>query len=53
MKFSYKLLSTLVDLSSCSVDELVNKLTFAQFEVEGVEKAASASSLVIGQVTYC
>lgn len=50
MVFSYKLLSTLVDLSSLSIDEVVSRLTFSGFEVEERRELASASKLVIGQI---
>ena len=53
MLFSYKTLSTLVDLSSITPEELRNRLTFSGFEVEGMEKLAEASSLVIGEVLTC
>lgn len=53
MKFSYNELARLVDLSKTDVDAVVHRLTFAGFEVEGVEKMAEASKLVIGQVLTC
>ena len=53
MLFSYKTLSTLVDLTSITPEELRNRLTFSGFEVEGMEKLAEASSLVIGEVLTC
>lgn len=53
MLFSYNLLSELVDLNGISPEELVNKLTFASFEVEGYHKLAQADKLVIGHVEYC
>ncbi len=53
MKFSYKALSELVDLSHIDVDTLTKRLTFSGFEVEGVEKMAYADKLVIGQVLTC
>ena len=53
MLFSFNALSTLVDLTSITPDELRNRLTFSGFEVEGMEKMAEASSLVIGQVLTC
>lgn len=53
MKFSYKTLSKFVDLSSCDVDSLVHRLTFAGFEVEGVSSLAYADKLVIGHVLTC
>lgn len=53
MLFSYKTLSTLVDLSSISPEKLRDRLTFSGFEVEGMEKLAQASALVIGVVLTC
>lgn len=53
MLFSYKLLSELVDLHDITPEELAKKLTFAQFEVEGMKKSASATKLVIGHVLTC
>lgn len=53
MLFSYRLLSEFVDLSSTTSDELVNRLTFSGFEVEGKEALASASHLCIGKVLTC
>ncbi len=53
MLFSYKTLSTLVDLTSISPEELRKRLTFSGFEVEGMEKLAQASELVIGEVLTC
>ena len=50
MKVSLKLLSNFVDLKNISVDELVHRLTFTGLEVEGVERLAKASSIVIGQI---
>lgn len=53
MVFSYNLLSKLVDLSSISVEDLVNRLTFSGFEVEGYSKVGEASNLVVGKVLSC
>ena len=53
MLFSYKELSRLVDLSSYSPEKLNNRLTFAGFEVEGVEKIAQASKLIVGKILTC
>lgn len=53
MLFSYNLLSTLVDLSAFTPATLRSRLTFAGFEVEGMEKVAEASNLIIGQVLTC
>lgn len=53
MLFSYKELSKLVDLSQTDYKNLVSRLTFAGFEVEGISSLASADKLVIGQVLTC
>ena len=49
MLASYKLLSKFVDLTGITPEEIENKLTFAGLEVEGIEKIAYATNLVIGQ----
>jgi phenylalanyl-tRNA synthetase beta chain len=53
MLYSFKLLSSLVDLEGISVQDLIDKLTFGAFEVDGCKKAASASKLVIGHILSC
>ncbi len=53
MLFSYKLLSKIVDLSKTDPVSLRNRLTFAGFEVEGMNVAASGDKLIIGQVLTC
>ena len=53
MVFSYNLLSKLVDLSSISVEKLVDRLTFTGFEVEGYSKVGEATNLVVGKVLSC
>ena len=50
MLASYKLLSKFVDLTGITPEEIEHKLTFAGLEVEGVERLAYASNLVIGQI---
>ena len=50
MRLSYNWLKTYVDLEGVSVDELVNSLTFAGLEVEGVEQMATGSHLIIGKL---
>lgn len=49
MKVSYKWLSSLVDISELTPEEISNKLTFAGVEVEGINYLASAKGLVIGE----
>ena len=53
MLFSYKQLSDYVSLNDFTPETLSSRLTFAGFEVEGMEKMASASKLIIGQVLTC
>lgn len=53
MKFSYKELSRLVKLDDFTPLTLADRLTFAGFEVEGIEKIAEASKLVIGKILTC
>ena len=53
MKVSLKLLSNFVDLKDLSVEEIVHRLTFTGLEVEGVERLAKATNLVIGQILEC
>ncbi len=53
MKVSLNLLKKFVDLSSFTVDEIVHRLTFSGFEVEGVESLAYATNLVIGKIISC
>ena len=50
MLASYKLLSKFVNLEGITPEQIVDKLTFAGLEVEGVDKLAYASNLVIGQI---
>ena len=50
MLASYKLLSKFVDLKDITPEVIENKLTFAGLEVEGVEKLAYASNLVICKI---
>lgn len=53
MLFSYKLLSSLVDLNNINVKELVDKLTFSGFEVENYHPLAYGDHLVVGKVIKC
>lgn len=50
MLASYKLLSKFVDLTGITPKEIADKLTFSGLEVEGIEKLAYATNLVIGQI---
>ncbi len=53
MKLSYNWIKELVDLEGISPTELADKLTNAGFEVEGIEKRASGTNLVIGEIMEC
>ena len=53
MKLSYKWLSEYVDLHDITPEELADRMTTAGLEVEGIEKAASGTNLVIGEVLEC
>lgn len=53
MQFSYNLLSELVDLSGLTPAKVVDRLTFAGFEVEGVKEATRADKVVSGHVVSC
>ncbi len=53
MLFSYKQLSRYVCLDDFTPESLRARLTFAGFEVEGMEPLAQASKLIIGQVLTC
>lgn len=50
MLASYNLLRNFVDLDGITPEQIADKLTFAGLEVEGMEKLAYASNLVIGQI---
>lgn len=53
MKVSLNLVKKLANLDGLSIDEIVNRLTFAGVEVESVEKLANATNLTVGQVLTC
>lgn len=53
MKLSYKWIADLVDLQGIDAYSLADKLTTAGFEVEGIEKVASGTNLIVGQVVEC
>lgn len=50
MKVSRNLLSNYIDLTGLSDEIIAKKLTFAGVEVEGYEKLASGTGLVVGEV---
>ena len=53
MKVSLNLLKKFVDLEGLTPEEIAHRLTFAGVEVESIEKLASGSKLVVGEVIYC
>ena len=53
MLISKKILSQYMDLSDITASELADKITAAGFEVEGLEKMASGTNLVIAEVKEC
>jgi phenylalanyl-tRNA synthetase beta chain len=53
MNVSTKWLSTYVDLSGVTPQQLAERLTLAGLEVEGVEPIAHGTDLVIGEVLTC
>lgn len=53
MKISIKELRRYVDIFDLSPEVIANKLTFAGIEVESIDKMASGTNLIIGQVLEC
>ena len=53
MKVSLNLLKKFVSLDGLTPEEIANRLTFAGVEVESIEKLASGSKLVVGEVIQC
>ncbi len=53
MLISKKWLSQYMDISDLSIEEIAERITNAGLEVEGIEKGAQASNLVIGYVESC
>lgn len=53
MVVSYNLLSKFVDLSEWTPEMLVDRLTFAGFEVEGVNRLAYGSKVISGKIIEC
>lgn len=53
MKCSYNWLKSYVDLEGISPEECAERLTASGLEVEGIEKQASGSDLVIGKMLSC
>lgn len=53
MLISKKWLSQYMDLSDLSIEEIAERITNAGLEVEGIEKGAQATNLVIGHIESC
>lgn len=53
MKLSFNFLKKHVDLEGISVEDVANKLTFSGAEVEGIERLACGTNLVIGEIKSC
>ena len=53
MKVPYSYLCKHVDLNGLTPEEVANKLTFSGAEVEGIERLASGTKLVIGKILSC
>ena len=53
MKVSLNLLKKFVDLEGLTAEEIAHRLTFAGVEVESIEKLASGTKLVVGEVIHC
>ena len=53
MKVPYSYLSNHVDLTGLTPEQVADKLTFAGAEVEGIERLASGTNLIIGQIISC
>ncbi len=53
MKVSLNFLSKFVDLNGLTPEEIAHRLTFAGVEVESIEKLASGTNLVVGEVLTC
>ena len=52
MKVSLNLLKKFVDLEGLTPEEIATRLTFAGVEVESIERLASGSKLVVGEVIH-
>ena len=53
MRLSYNWLKQYVDLEGYTPETLSEKMTFAGFEVEGIDYLAQGTNLVIGKVLTC
>ncbi len=53
MLISKKWLSQYMEISDLCIEEIAERITNAGLEVEGIEKGAQATNLVIGHVESC
>ena len=53
MKLSLNWLSKFIDISDLSVDDIVNKIYKAGFEVESIDYIGRGTNLVVGEVIEC
>ena len=53
MLISKKWLSQYMDISDLSIEEIADRITNAGLEVEGIEKGAQATNLVVGYIESC
>ena len=53
MKVSLNFVSKFVDLNGLTPEEIAKRFTFAGVEVESIEKLASGTKLVVGEVLTC
>lgn len=53
MLISKKMLAQYMDLGNIDIETLAEKITNAGFEVEGIERLAYGTNLIIGQVVEC
>lgn len=53
MKLSLNWLSSYVDLSGLTTEDIINKAVKAGFEVESIEKIGQGTNLIVGEVLTC
>jgi len=53
MKLSLNWLSSYIDLSGLSIDDIVNQMVKCGFEVESIERLSQATNLIVGKVIEC
>jgi len=53
MKLSLNWLSSYIDLSGLSIDDIVNQMVKCGFEVESIDRLSNATNLIVGKVIEC